>query len=99
MDLIDRQLEHEMEFPLAPTPIHDTAHLEGLNALLTYQDAKGETYEVVLKGRVADPERFFETLSVFDAELIDVSLTNKRPTEGLTPGEWLANARHDATHH
>jgi hypothetical protein len=89
MDIEERAFEAACERPVILTPIHDAAHLEGLNVLVTLQTEKGRE-ELVLNGRVADPDRYYEAVSRVHPNVIDVDLTVRDPTTDTTPRDFLS---------
>lgn len=89
MDIEERALEAEQSLPLRLTPIRDTDQLEGLNTLVTLATPQGRV-ELVLSGRVADPDRYFEAVSRSRPSVLDVDLTDRAPTTDMTPHQFLS---------
>lgn len=92
MDIEERAFEAAMERPVVLTPVHDTEALEGLNTLVTLQTAEGRV-EMVLNGRVANPDLYFSALSKVRPSVIDVDLTLCEPSTDITPRDYLFAAR------
>ena len=88
MDIEERAFEAAMERPVVLTPVFDTADLDGKNTLVTLQTEQGRA-EIVLNGRIADPDRYFEAITKLRPDVIDVDLTDRDPTTGITPRDFL----------